>query len=147
MNVWWTNPMGRLQRGYVWSVHNDLHDNLILTRETGNLKIKACRAVHNSWNNVVERLVKFDCSGEIYNCYKWMNGELLARKLKVELDRQQKILQQLALYFETFARKTMQSWSTVVKISRSRSLFEALKTLCLKNTYPSWRSFAIDLNP
>ena len=39
------------------------------------------------------------------------------------------MLQRLALYFETSARKKIQSRSTVVEISRSRPLFEALKPI------------------
>ena len=41
----------------------------------------------------------------------------------------EKKIQWLALYFKTSARKKIQSWSTVVEISHSRSLFEALKSL------------------
>ena len=51
------------------------------------------------------------------------------------------MLQRLALYFETSARKKIQSRSTVVKLSRSRSLFEALKTLRFKKYVSKSKKF------
>ena len=49
--------------------------------------------------------------------------------------------QRLALYFENFARKKILSRSTVVEISRSRSLFEALKTLGFKKFISKSKKF------
>ena len=51
------------------------------------------------------------------------------------------MLQRLALYFETSARKKIHSQSTVIKMSRSRSFFEALKTLHFKKYVSKSKKF------
>ena len=51
------------------------------------------------------------------------------------------MLQRLALYFETSARKKIESRPTVVEISRSRSLFEALKILLFEKYVSKSKKF------
>ena len=69
-----------------------------------------------------------------------MNGQLSAGRILLS-DRREKMLQRLALNFKTSARKKIQSRSTVVEISRSRSLFEALKTLLFEKYVPKSKKF------
>ena len=62
------------------------------------------------------------------NFVETLNEWITPRRILLS-DRREKILQRLTLYLETSPRNKIQSRSTVVEISRSRSLFEDLKTL------------------
>ena len=83
----------------------------------------------------------FQFYSKVVYLFKWLVRSSPFRVSTTRDNGKMATQQRLPLYFKNFARKKIQSKSTVVEISRSRSPFEALKTLRFKKCVSKSKKF------